>query len=97
MRGRSATEVRFTLGRIVLTTGAQEVLAEAEVVVADLLCRHVTGDWGDLCQADKLLNNQALIEHKRLMSSYLLSTGEKIWIITEADRSTTTLLLPTEY
>ena len=60
--------------------------------------RHICGDWGDMCDEDKDLNEDALRNGWRLMSSYTFwSTGEKIWIITEADRSATTILFPSDY
>ena len=64
--------------------------------MADLLRRHGAGDWGNLCAADKAQNNRALKEGTRLLSAYELA-GSKVWIITEADRSYTTVLLPEEY
>ena len=91
------TASRFPLGQIVATKGAVEALLEAKMEADQLLLRHLKGDWGDLCESDKRLNEQALKEQTRLLSSYLLTTGEKIWIITEADRSVTTLLTPSEY
>ncbi|MDE3075945.1 MAG: plasmid related protein [Chloroflexota bacterium] len=63
----------------------------------DLLFRHVSGDWGELDEEDKAENELSLREGFRLLSAYTLRNGEKIWIITEADRSVTTLLLPDEY
>lgn len=60
--------------------------------------RHICGDWGDLCDEDKEVNEDALVNGGRLMSSYTFeNTGEKIWIITEADRSATTILFPSDY
>jgi hypothetical protein len=61
------------------------------------LARHVTGDWGDLNADDCRENEQSIHDGCRLLSAYLLSDGTKIWIITEADRSSTTILLPEEY
>ena len=61
------------------------------------LARHVRGDWGDLCDEDRLLNERSVGGGGRLMSSYKLSEQIKLWIITESDRSVTTLLLPSEY
>jgi hypothetical protein len=62
-----------------------------------LLSRHVSGDWGDLDEHDRHENELGLREGFRLLSAYTLRTGAKIWIITEADRSVTTFLLPDEY
>ena len=64
---------------------------------AELLSRHARGDWGSVCEEDAELNNQALIDGSRLLSSYSLKDDTKLWIITEADRSSSTLLLPEEY
>lgn len=78
------------------TPGAISLLEENNKAASELLDRHVSGDWGDLCEDDKQLNEAALKEGSRLFSSYTLGEG-KLWIITEADRSSTTLLLPSEY
>jgi hypothetical protein len=63
----------------------------------ELLTRHVTGDWGQLEDEDKKENELSLQQGFRLLSAYEISTGLKIWVITERDRSATTLLLPSEY
>ncbi len=88
---------RFELGQIVATTGAAETLAQAEIEPLTLITRHVTGDWGDMVEEDKLANEEAVTYGHRVFSSYLLESGAKIWVITEWDRSYTTLLLPDEY
>ena len=88
---------RFPLGQIVATPGALQALAEAGENPASLLKRHVIGDWGELDGHDQLENERSLADGCRLLSAYVLSTGSKLWIITEADRSVTTLLLPSEY
>jgi hypothetical protein len=62
----------------------------------DLLARHATGDWGELCAFDRRQNEIALRDGYRILSSYEISAG-RVWIITEADRSVTTILLPEEY
>lgn len=90
---------RFPLGRVVATSGALETFEYDWLLRC--LARHMTGDWGDLGAQDKLLNNNALINNDgRLFSAYARD-GEalprKLWIITEADRSVTTFLLPSEY
>jgi hypothetical protein len=87
----------FPLGQTVSTPGALEALEEAGENPAALLKRHITGDWGDLDEHDRLENERSIADGCRLLSAYILSTGIKIWIITEADRSVTTLLLPSEY
>ena len=84
------------LGRVVATRGALKLLLEAGGHPFEYLARHATGNWGDLCAFDRRQNEIALREGYRVLSSY--SVGEKsVWIITEADRSITTILLPEEY
>jgi hypothetical protein len=84
------------LGRVVATPGALRLLKEAGGHPFDLLVRHVSGDWGDLCAFDRRQNERALHEGYRVLSSYDVPAG-RVWIITEADRSVTTILLPEEY
>jgi hypothetical protein len=88
---------RFSLGRIVGTPGALAALAEVGKNPAEFLRRHINGDWGDLDEEDRRANEQSLLDDSRILSAYKLSTGERLWIITEADRSSTTVLLPSEY
>jgi hypothetical protein len=87
----------FSLGQVVATPGALEALAASGQSPADFLRRHVVGDWGDVCSEDAKLNDDALNIGERLLSSYRTKQGVKIWAITEADRSSTCLLLPEEY
>lgn len=88
----------FHLGHTVATPGALEALSQEGILPELLLVRHVTGDWGDVSEEDKKANNQDLVDGGRLLSAYALpNTGKRIWIITEADRSVTTFLLPEEY
>ena len=85
---------RFPLGQVVTTANASLRLATEEVMAA--IARHASGDWGDLCPEDALANNDALDQGGRLFSAY--GQGEtRFWIITEADRSVTTVLLPEDY
>jgi len=84
------------LGRVVATPGALRLLKETGGRPLDFLARHATGDWGDLCAFDRRQNEIALREGLRVLSSYEISAG-RVWIITEADRSVTTILLPEEY
>jgi hypothetical protein len=92
------TTPRFPLGqRIVATPGALEALEDAQQAPFEFLRRHVAGDWGDVDAEDKALNDQALLDGTRLLSSYRTSKGQTIWVITEADRSVTTILLPEDY
>ncbi len=84
------------LGRIVATPGALEVLERRGVSPLDLLQRHESGDWGEVCAADARENQRSLKHGLRVLSSYPVGGG-KVWIITEADRSSTCVLLPSEY
>jgi hypothetical protein len=86
----------LTLGKVVATPGALRVLSEIGEDPFDFLARHETGDWGDLCAFDRRQNEIALREGYRVLSSYDMPAG-RVWIITEADRSITTILLPEEY
>jgi hypothetical protein len=88
---------RFPLGQLVATPGALAALLDAGQSPAEFLARHQAGDWGDLCPDDRRLNNQALRQGTRLLSVYRTAKGVKLWLITEADRSSTCLLLPEEY
>ncbi len=87
----------FLLGQVVATPGALQALECAEQQPAEFLDRHVTGDWGELDEEDKKQNELSLQEGLRILSAYTTAASEKIWIITEADRSATTFLLPSEY
>ncbi len=87
----------FHLGQIVATPGAQEALAASDENAASFLRRHVEGDYGDVCEEDKRLNDEAIQEGSRILSAYVLKSGERLWVITEADRSSTSCILPTEY
>jgi hypothetical protein len=90
----------FDLGRVVATPGALELLASAGESPAHLLERHASGDWGEVPPEDARENERSLKYGWRLMSSYLVGSeadGERVWVITEADRSSTCLLLPSEY
>jgi hypothetical protein len=87
---------RFDLGRIVATPGALEALERSEETPSTFLHRHVVGDWGDVDEDDRAENELSAKEGFRLLSAYLRD-GTRIWIITEADRSSTTILLPSEY
>lgn len=86
---------RFPLGRVVITRNALHSLPSAEVLVA--LGRHARGDWGNVGQADRQANERAMAEGARLFSVYFTRQGLRFWIITEADRSRTTVLLPEDY
>lgn len=97
MPGQTPPRPLFDLGQIVATPGALAALEEAGVQPLALLARHVNGDWGELDDHDKAENEYSVKHGLRILSAYPLPTGERIWIITEADRSATTFLLPDEY
>ncbi len=86
----------FPLGRVVATPGALEVLAPDEEPII-LLQRHASGDWGDVPPGDARENRFSVKHGYRILSSYETASGEKVWIITEADRAATCILLPSEY
>ena len=86
---------RFSLGQVVITPGANAALDRQDVVTA--LRRHHSGDFGDMCEEDKAYNQEALETGGRIMSAYHDRNDTKFWIITEHDRSATTILLPDEY
>ena len=88
---------KFPLGHVVATPAALEALAEAGQTPEFFLDKHVTGDWGEVCPQDKELNDQALVVGARVLSAYRTLHNVRLWIITEADRSSTCLLLPEEY
>jgi hypothetical protein len=93
----TTTAARFELGRILATPGAINAMREAGESPLKLLRRHAHGDWGDLHQSDLDANELAIRQGMRILSAYVLSTDERVWVITEADRSATTILLPEEY
>ena len=84
------------LGRVVATPGALEALSDAGEHPFAYVARHASGDWGDLCTFDRRENGLALRHGRRVLSSYSVGSG-RVWVITEADRSVTTILLPEEY
>lgn len=92
---RSASQRAFPLGQVVITCTAANTLAADDVTNA--LQRHVAGDWGAVGPEDARENELALRENLRLLSIYTDQKGTKFWIITEADRSATTVLLPEDY
>jgi hypothetical protein len=93
---------KFRLGQPLCTPGALEALQESGQPPDFFLQRHVSGDWGEVCEEDRLLNDQALQDGSRIVSAYRTLKGTKIWVITEAtddkgNRAATTILLPGEY
>ena len=93
---------KFSLGQIVATPAALKAIEEAGQSPAFFLDRHSQGDWGEVDDGDKALNDAALVDGSRLLSAYRTLKGERIWIITEAEdddgkRAATTILLPEQY
>ena len=89
--------VRFALGQTFITPGAEEALQIAGQTATEFWRRHMSGDWGDLSAEDVKENELSLKQGFRLLSRYETANGELLWIITEADLSATTILLPSEY
>ena len=89
--------MKFPLGHIVATPGALEAISASGEDVLDYLERHQQGDWGEVCEEDRQENELSLKNGWRILSAYTLKTGVVIWVITEADRSSTCVLLPEEY
>ena len=94
---QEAGVARFALGQTVITSGADEALQLAGQTAIEFLRRHMSCDWGELSDEDVKENELSLEQGFRLLSRYQTAKGERIWIITEADRSATTILLPIEY
>jgi hypothetical protein len=90
-----ANSFLVSLGKIVATPGAMATLSRTDI--SNALRRHMIGDWGDVCPEDQDANDLAVTEGSRLLSAYRTESGVRFWVITEADRSATTLLLPEEY
>lgn len=90
-----AVNPRFNPGRLMITRNAKDTLPHSEVNAA--IQRHLHGDWGELCDLEQQANEDALKNGGRLMSVYSTRDAVKFWIITEADYSTTTVLLPSDY
>ncbi|WP_018988626.1 hypothetical protein [Aromatoleum toluclasticum] len=92
------SQPRFPAGHVVMTIGVDALVRQGRLNPAPYLRRHLSGDWGDLDEGDRRLNDAALESGEdRLFSSYRVAPDLKLWIITEWDRSVTTLLLPSEY
>ncbi|MGD9728599.1 MAG: hypothetical protein AB7R40_22980 [Nitrospiraceae bacterium] len=87
----------FTLGRLVATAGVHALVQEGRINPSAYLHRHLSGDWGDLSDDDRRSNAYALENGQQILSSYKVAPDLTLWIITEWDRSATTLLLPEEY
>lgn len=94
---------RFKLGNVIATRGVMDALLSdgssidrVRGILTEAVARHVQGDWGNICEYDKQVNDEALVYGDRILSAYEVE-GLTIWIITEADRSATTILFPDEY
>lgn len=87
--------VSFQLGQLFATPNALSQINNPDILAA--IARHSRGDWGDVCKEDWAANDQALLKGRRLLSAYHSPAKVKFWIITEADRSVTTVLLPEDY
>lgn len=88
-------DAKFTLGQCVVTTGVSSLIPES--MIEKSIQRHASGDWGDICEEDRGGNEHALKVGNRVMSVYKSDAGDEFWIITESDRSVTTVLMPDEY
>lgn len=102
MSPNETTKAKFHPGQIVATPGALEALQDAGQQPQDFLVMHLSGDWGELDQEDRQMNEVALIDGSRLLSAYTTRRGQKLWIITEAAdddgrRLCTTILRPEDY
>ena len=91
------TKPLFPLGQVISTPAALKTMRATNVEPLSLLCRHIAGDWGNLDQHDKQLNDLAVKDGSRIFSAYHIGPKLRIWLITEADRSSTTVLLPDDY
>jgi hypothetical protein len=89
--------VRFPLGRLFITSGAQDALAEAEQSPQEVISRHARREQGELSNEDHRENLFSVDKRLRIFSAFKTTQGMKLWVITEADRSATTILLPSEY
>ena len=94
---KSENKVLFDLGQTFMTIGAREALKESNQTANEFLARHQIGDWGLVCADDRRENDLSVKKGFRIFSAYKTSKGEKLWVVTEADRSLTTILLPSEY
>jgi hypothetical protein len=93
----TANTARFELGKTLMTRGAQGALEEAGQSPHEFLNRHERDDWGEVSEDDQQENELSVQQGFRILSAYCTSKGKRIWVITEADRSATTILLPDEY
>jgi hypothetical protein len=95
--GEQPPRPKFRLGQLVATPGALRALNDAGQEPLEFIQRHVSGDWGEVNEEDKQENEFSVTHGFRILSAYRTAKGEKIWLMTEAARSATTILLPSEY
>lgn len=93
---------KFQVGQLLATPAALEELQRAGQTVHEFLARHIQGDWGTVCPDDAAANDESIRDGSRILSAYILSSGQKLWLLTEAaddrgQRAATTCLLPEEY
>jgi hypothetical protein len=91
------TSPPFVLGRVVATPGALDALRPHPGFLNQIVARHASGDWGEVNRHDRKANDAALADGSRVFSAYTTPTGKKVWVITEADRACTCILLPSDY
>jgi len=91
------SDSKFALGTVIATPNAIETLGRHGKSASEFIARHVTGDFGNLCEEDRELNEQALTEGSRIMSVYKLNETDTVYVITEADRSSTCCLMAEDY
>lgn len=89
--------IQLELGQVCMTQGVSDLVAVGRFNPIELLRRHRNGDWGDLCESDKNQNDRAARDGDRVLSAYVIHPSLTVWVITECDRTVTTLLLPSEY
>jgi hypothetical protein len=94
---RPTTSVLFPMGELVATPGVLRLLERHRINPLSLLGRHLQGDWGNVPDEDRAANDDAVTLGNRIVSSYTLGEKDKVWLITEHDRSSTCILLPSEY
>ena len=94
---QTGNSARFALGQTFITPGAEEALQIAGQTAIEFLRLHMSGQWGELSEEDVQENELSIKNGFRILSSYRTAKGQRLWLITEADRSATTLLLPSEY
>ena len=95
--GNGSAGRKFALGQVIMTLGAAEAFAASGEDPLPFLARHQRGDWGTVNPEDAAENELSVAQGFRVLSAYTLRDGTRIWVLTEADRSATTLLLPAEY